>query len=298
MIKQLSLGFFLLVRDSIRQWRFNQLSRQAAALAYYLALLLGPLLVMLTVLVGLVIGPRAAQADIFTPLQRLLGTEAASTIATMVASIEKPRAGAFAGVASILLFFFGAAGAFEQLKEALNAVWKTPWRLRGGILAVLRKRFIAVLFVAGTAILILVLLAATTLISEANSFIAGFAPILGRGLNEIDIGVSFAAVTLVFGVTYKILPDTAVQWRDVWLGAACAAILFIVGQFVLSIFLARAETMSAYGAATAMVVVLLWLYYSAQIYLFGAAFTRAYAVRFGSRSRRRAEGAGAAQASS
>lgn len=289
-MRQVLRAFALLARDCIRQWRVNRLSRQAAALAYYLALSLAPLLVILTALVGLVIGPRAAQADIYAPLQRALGTEAAAAIQALVASAERPASGIAASAASIVLFFIGAAGVFEQLKEALNAVWKAPWRLRGGIVSVLRSRFISVLLVAGLAVLILVLLSVTTLINEANTFVEGFAPSLGRLLNWADVLVSLAALTLVFGVTYKVLPDTPVRWRDVWLGSAGTAVMFIAGQFVIGVFLARAETMTAYGAATAMLVVLLWLYYSAQIYLFGAAFTRAFAVRFGSRSRRGEEG--------
>jgi len=283
------VSFIRLIRDAIRQWRINRLSREAAALAFFLALSLAPLLVILTEIVGLVVGKQSAEADILAPMKQLLGAHAAGAMRGLAAGLTRRTATALPSVASVILILVGAAGAFEQIKDALNAVWKSPSHLRGGLVSIIRKRFLSVVLVAGSALLVLVLLAATTVVAEANHYVTGFAPAIGRSLSVANGFVSLAAMTLLFGVTFRVLPDAAVKWSDVWFGAALTAILFILGQFVIAFFLARSGLETAYGRATAMVVVLVWLYYSAQIYVFGAAFTRAYAVRFGSRSRQNAD---------
>lgn len=154
-----------------------------------------------------------------------------------------------------------------------------PLHGRRGIVAALKNRFLSVLLVAACTLVILVLLTTTASIAAINQSIMQSAPFLGKSLNVAQPVVSFAAVTLIFGVTFKMLPDTAVRWSDVWLGASITSLLFIVGQFCIGLFMARSGLETTTGRATAMVVLLLWLYYSAQIYLLGAVFTRAYATR-------------------
>lgn len=250
---------------------------QAAGLAFYVALSLGPLLIILTELVGLVVGARSAEADILSPLKPLIGGHAVGALRGLAATFMHRSSALPAGV-SIILLFVGAAGIFEQLKDTLDSIWQVPVR-PSGILSIVRNKTLSVVIVAGAILLILILLTATTLIAEANKDLATSGPFVADSLNVLNLLVSLGVVTLLFGVTFKVLPDTPVRWTDVWLGATCTASLFIIGQFLISFFMARSGLETTYGRATAMVVILVWLYYSAQIYLFGAVLTRVYATR-------------------
>jgi membrane protein len=286
-VRQSIQSFGGLLRDSVGQWQTHRLSFQAAGLAFYLALSLAPLLIILIEIGGLFVGRSTAERDILGPLKQLIGAHATGAIRGLAAGFFKRPSTALTSIVSIVLLLLGAAGVFEQLKQTLDEVWGVKPRGGGGILFMLRRRSLSVVLVAGSVLLILVLVAVTTFIAEANYTAGGFAP-TGWSLYTINLLISLAATTLLFGVTFKVLPDTSVGWTDVWAGAAITALLFIAGQFLIGFFMARSGLETEYGRATAMVVILVWLYYSAQVYLFGATITRAYAVRYGSRSRREA----------
>jgi membrane protein len=283
-VRQLIQAFGDISRDSVRQWQTHRLSFQAAGLAFYLALSLAPLLIILIEIGGLFVGRSNAEKDILGPLKQLIGAHAAGAMRGLAAGFFKRPSTVFTSIVSIILLLLGAAGVFEQLKQTLDEVWGVKPR-GGGILSMLRRRSLSVLLVVGSVIVVLVLVAVTTFIAEANFAAGGFAP-TAWSLYTINLLISLAATTLLFGVTFKVLPDTGVRWTDVWAGAAITALLFIAGQFLIGFFMARSGLETEYGRATAMVVILVWLYYSAQVYLFGATITRAYAVRYGSRSRR------------
>jgi len=285
-VRQSIQAFDLLVRDAIRQWQMNRLSLQAAGLAFYLALSLGPLLIILTEVGGVFVGRSAAQTDILGPLKTLIGSHATGIIRGLATSFSKRSPTFVPSIVSTILLLVGAAGVFEQLKQTLDTVWEVKPRSGSGIVSSLRRRALSVLLVAGSVLLILALVAVTTFIAAANHAAVGQTPVPGWSLYAINLLISLAATTLLFGVTFKVLPDTDVRWTDVWLGAASTAILFIAGQFCIGFFMVRSGLETEYGRATAMIVILVWLYYSAQIYLLGAVMTRAYASRYGSRSRR------------
>lgn len=266
-----------LLRDALQQWRVSRLPLQAAGLAFYLALSLGPLLIILTELVGVVVGARSAETDILNPLKPFIGGHAVGALRGLAATFMH-RSSALPSGVSLVLLFVGAAGIFEQLKETLDSIWQVPMR-PSGILSIVRNKTLSVVIVAGAILLILILLTATTLIAEANKDLATSAPLVAHSLNLVNLLVSLGVVTLLFGVTFKVLPDTPVRWKDVWLGATCTALLFIIGQFLIGFFMARSGMETTYGRATAMLLILVWLYYSAQIYLFGAVLTRVYATR-------------------
>jgi membrane protein len=185
-------------------------------------------------------------------------------------------------VIGIVLLVLGAAGVFDQVKQTLDEIWGVRSRSVRGILYVLRRSSLSVLLVAASVVLILVLVSATTSIAEAIHTAGALSPV-GWSLYTINLLVSLATTTLLFGVTFKLLPDTVVRWTDVWVGAASTAVLFIAGQFVIGYLLARSGLETEHGRATGMVVILVWLYYSAQVFLFGATMTQVYATRFGSR---------------
>ncbi len=274
-----------LLRDSVEQWQIHRLSFQAAGLAFYLALSLAPLLIILTEIGGLFVGRSTAERDIIGPLRQLIGAHATGAIRGLATSFSRRPSTALPYIVSIMLLFVGAAGVFEQLKQTLDEIWGVKPRGGNGILFMLRKRSLSVLLVAGSVVLILVLVTVTTFIAQANYAGSGFTP-AHWSLDTTNLLISLAATTLLFGVTFKVLPDTSIRWTDVWAGAAITALLFIAGQFLIGFLMARSGMETAYGRATAMVVILVWLYYSAQVYLFGATITRAYAARHGSRSRR------------
>jgi membrane protein len=266
-------------RETYHLWQKNRLGLQAAGLAFYLALALGPLVLILTDAATLVVGPRLAAPDILDPLQPVIGSHATRIVEDLATSVIRRSQTALPSIFSVALLLVGSAGIFEQLKATLNAIWDLPASRRGGVVSVLKNRFLSVLLVAVYTLVILVLLTSSALVADANNAITQFAPFLGH---SVDIGhpaASLLAMTLLIGVTFKVLPDTRVRWRDVWLGAFFTAVLFTAGQFLIGTFLARSGFETAYGRATAMVVVLVWLYYSAEIYLLGAAFTRACAER-------------------
>ena len=284
-MRQSIRAFEQLLRDSIGQWQINRLSFQAAGLAFYVALSLAPLLFILTEIGGIFVGRTKAETDILGPLKQLIGAHATGAIRGLAAGFTRGPSTALLSIVSIVLLLVGAAGVFEQLKQTLNEIWGVKSRGGGGIIFMLRRRSLSMLLVAGSVLLILILLAVTTFIAETKYTAGGFVP-AGWSQYTINLLISLATTTLLFGVTFKVLPDTEVRWSDVWAGAAITAFLFIAGQFLIGFFMARSGLETAHGRATAMVVILIWLYYSAQVYLFGATITRAYAARYGSRSRR------------
>jgi membrane protein len=264
--------------DAWRLWKIHRLPLQAAGLAFYLALSLGPLLIILTDIAGLFVNPQSAEADILSPLRPLLGGHAVGAIRGLAITFSHHSSSVLPSTASVIILFLGAAGIFEQLKETLDAIWQVPVS-RSGLLGVVRNKFLSVLTVASAILLILILLTSTTLIAGLTSDMTATEPALARSLSVLNLAVSFAVITVLFGVTLKLLPDAMVRWKDVWFGATCTSVMFIAGQFLIGFFLARSGLESTFGRATAMVVILLWLYYSAQIYLFGAVLTRAFAMR-------------------
>jgi membrane protein len=280
--------FVELLRDSVEQWQLHRLSFQAAGLTFYLALSLAPLLIILTEIGGLFVGKSTAESDILGPLKQLIGAHATGAIRGLAASFTRRPSTALPYLISVILLLVGAAGVFEQLKQTLDEIWGVKPHGGGGILYMLRMRSLSVLLVAGSVLLILILVAVTTLIAEASHAGSGFASV-HWSIYATNLLISLSATTLLFGVTFKVLPDTKIRWTDVWAGAAITAILFIAGQFLIGFLMARSGLETAYGRATVMVVILVWLYYSAQVYLFGATITRSYAARHGSRSRRAPE---------
>ena len=260
-------------------WRNQHLSLQAAGLAFYFALSLGPLLIILTDVVALIVGQKSAQTDLLAPLQPTIGAHAIRFIEALESTVLKRSNTALPSIVSIIVLLVGSAGIFEQLKETLDGIWETKPNAKFGILLALKNRFFSVVLVAACAMLILLLVSMSALVAQANADIIQAAPFLGKSGNIVHPVVSIVALTIVFGVTFKMLPDAPVRWSDVWIGAASTAVLIALGQFLIGLFMARTGMETTRGFATAVVVLLLWLYYSAQIYLLGAAFTRAVSLQ-------------------
>lgn len=267
----------------------DECSVRAAALAYYTVFALPPLLVLITLVVGVFWDPVEVEQTLERQFSTLVGEEGGRTIREMLSRAERPGSGGLAAtVLGVAALTFGALGAFMQLQGALNRAWEVkPDPKKGGIRSFIAKRILSAGMILAVAFLLIVSLAVSAILSALGSKLA-FIP--EPALYVVDATLSFAVLTLLFAAIFRFLPDAEIAWRDVWTGALVTALLFVVGKFVIGFYLGRSEPGNAYGAASALAVILVWIYYAGMIVLFGAEFTRAWADRRGS-GNRPAEGA-------
>jgi membrane protein len=277
--------FFRLVKQAAVAWNDDNATTLGAAIAYYTVFSLAPLLLMAISMASLLVGEEQAQSGIGDQIRHTLGPVTADAITAMLQSTQ--RAGGNVGVTLLggATLLIGASGAFVQLQEALNLIWKTAAKPRRGNFLVyfLRNRLLSFAAVLGTGFLLLVSLIVSTILAAAEHWLAS-ASFAGEAAlwHGLFMLVSLGFVTLLFAWIFKLLPDVPIAWRDVWLGAFLTAVLFTGGQHLIGLYLGQSSVASAYGAAGSLVVVLLWVYYSAQIVLFGAEFTHVYANTHGS----------------
>jgi membrane protein len=272
-----------LFRAALSDWSEDKAPRLGAALAYYTSLSLAPLLLVVIAIAGLVFGEEAARGQIVGQLQGLIGDGGAKAIEDMLANAQKPSSGLFATTLGVVTLLVGASGVFGQLQDALNTVWEVEPKPGRSWKDVVEDRFLSLTMVFGTGFLLLVSLVLTSIIAAAGGTLGKLSPGLeGVAFLVVDV-VSLAVITTLFAMIFKFLPDAEIAWSDVWVGAVTTALLFIVGKFAIGLYLGRAGIGSAYGAACSFVVLLVWVYYSAQILLFGAELAQVYADRRGRR---------------
>lgn len=274
---------FSLLKETFDEWNEDKAPRLAAALAYYTAFSIAPLLIVAIAIAGLFFGEEAVRGQVSQQISGAVGTQAAGAIEEMLVNFNQPQAGTLAAVIGVITLLLGAAGLFGQLQDALNTIWEVAPKPGGGILLMLRQRFISFTMVLGIGFLLLVSLVISAGVTLAGNLVARFLPEQELVLQLVNLLLSFGIITLLFALIYKILPDVEIAWRDVWLGAAVTSLLFNVGKFLIGLYLGSSTVGSAYGAAGSFVVLLIWVNYSAQILLFGAEFTQVFARRFGSK---------------
>lgn len=268
---------FELLKDSFNDWMEDYALRLSAALAYYSVFSLAPLLIIVMGIAGIFLGQEAVQGQLDNQLQSLLGSkEAAEAIQGMVKGASKQSSGVLATIVGFVTLLFGASGVFGQLKDALNTVWEVKAKPGGGIMGFIKERILSIGMIVVIGFLLLVSLVLTAILGAmtkglGTSLLAGFFTFI----------VSFAVVTLLFATIFKVLPDVEIEWRDVWVGAAFTAFLFEVGKQLLSLYFSKGAVASSYGVAGSLVVLLLWVYYSSLIVLFGAEFIQVYCKKFG-----------------
>ena len=268
---------WMLFRSTVQNWITDDAQRLAAALAYYTVFSLAPILIIVIGLTSLYFGSYRAQQQIVMQVQALVGEEGATLIDSMIESALNRDTGLVATLIGLGTLLVGASGVFAQLQGALNQVWGVRPNPKKGLLVVLRALFLYFAMILAVGFLLLVSLIISAWLSSLFELIAYYIPdaqILLRVLNFI---FSFAAVTVLFALIYKVLPDVQIRWRDVWLGAAGTALLFGLGKYVIGLYLGNTAIVSSFGPAGALVVILIWIYYSAQIFLFGAEFIQVYA---------------------
>ena len=274
-----------LFKETFSGWREDGVSQHAAALAYYTVFSLAPLLVIVVALAGLFFGEEAAEGQVVAQLGGLVGHEAASAIEEMIAAARKPASGIVATVVGIAALVFGATGVFAQLQESLDAIWEVKPKPGRGIKGVIKARFLSFTMVLGIGFLLLVSLAVTAALSFVGDWMSGWLPVPEIAMQAINLLLGLVVTTALFAAIYKVLPDVTIAWRDVWVGAAVTAVLFSLGRLAIGLYLGKSGVASSYGAAGSLAVVLLWVYYSAQILFFGAEFTRVWAETHGSHIR-------------
>lgn len=260
-------------------------STLAAAIAYQTLFSIAPLLVIAVAVAGWVFGEQAVAGELVSQIEGVVGPETAVLIQNLISSASQGSSGTIATFISVIIMFFGASGLFGQIKVALNQIWDvapppTETGLQGVIQAV-KSKLLAFLLVILIGVLLLVLLAVTTVLSALGGYLSGWW--VGGLLPVLNNVVLIGATAVLFAIIFRILPDAEVAWRDVGLGALVTAVLFGLGEYLIGLYLSRTSAGSTYGAAGSLVVALLWVYYSAQIFLFGAEFTQVYANKFGSR---------------
>ncbi|HEY1015255.1 MAG TPA: YihY/virulence factor BrkB family protein [Herpetosiphonaceae bacterium] len=275
-------AIFGLLKQTGKEWSEDKVPRLGAALAYYTVFSIAPLLIIAIGIAGLVLDREAATGQIQAQLDGLLGVDAAKAIQEMIQGASKPSSGILATVIGLATLLFGASGVFGQLQDSLNTIWEVAPKPGRGILGTLKDRFLSFTMVLGVGFMLLVSL----VISAALAGIGKYFENLGIPtflFEAINFAVSFGVITLLFAAIYKVLPDVKIQWRDVWIGAAVTALLFTIGKFLIGLYLGRSSVASSYGAVGSLAILLLWVYYSAQILFFGAEFTQVYANAYGSR---------------
>jgi len=255
--------------------------RLSAALAYYAMFSLGPLLFIVIMLAGMVFGEEAVRGEVQQQLQSFVGEQSAKTIESMMAA-RKLGTSPITMVIAVVTLVFGASGVFGQLQDALNTIWEVKAKPGRGFAGFIRQRFLSLTMVLGLGFLLLISMVITTALEAFTGVIGRWLPVPGFVMVVFSLIVSFLVVTLLFAMIFKFLPDVKVQWRNVWVGAIGTALLFTIGEYLMALYLGREGTASAYGAAGSVMVILLWIYYSSVILLFGAEFTQVYAKETGS----------------
>jgi membrane protein len=276
-------AIFNLLKAAVGAWSDDKAPRLGAALSFYTIFAMPPLFMIAIFIASLVFDPSSVQTQMFSEVGGLIGKKSAEAIQTAMAAQYQTNKGLVASAIAIATLILTATGLFIELQDALNTIWRVEAKPGHGIMGFIRIRLLSFAMVVGIGFLLMVSLIVSAALAAATKFIGGFLPSVGI-VSEIggDL-VSFAVITILFAMIFKVLPDVRIAWRDVWIGGAVTSLLFTGGKFLLGWYLGRSTTITAYGAAGSVVLLLLWVYYSAQILFFGAEITKVYAMRFGRR---------------
>lgn len=272
---------FGLFKDTFKDWSEDKASRLGASLAYYTIFSIGPLLLITVAIASFVFAD--AKTQIVGTVSGVIGKDGGDVISSTIDNANKGGANIIATVIGIVTLVLGASGVFGQLKDSLNTIWEVQPKPNQGILATLKDRFLSFTMVLGTGFLLLVSLVVNATVAALSLYLKSILPggdIVGQ---IISLALTFGIVTVMFALLFRFLPDVKIGWKDVWIGAAITALLFGLGQLALGLYLQLGNVGSAFGATGSLVVVLVWIYYSAQIFLFGAEFTQVYTNKYGSR---------------
>ena len=279
-------AYWALLKQVAQSWLDDYALSMGAALAYYTTFSLAPLLLIAISVAGLVFGEDAARGEIVAQLRALMGEQGASAVQGLLVSVHKPAEGTLATLLGVLLLFIGATSVLGELQNALNRIWRTPPRSQiSGWVSLVRARLLSFGMILAMGFLLIVSLLVSAVLATTGRWLE---PIFGEWVvvaATINAVGGFLLVATMFALIYKVMPQARVEWKDVWIGAIFTALLFTLGKSLIGLYVGRSGVASAFGAAGSLVVILVWVYYSAQIFLVGAEFTWCYANAFGSRRR-------------
>ena len=252
-----------LARQAVTAWNDDYAPSMGAALSYYTLFSIAPLILIVVAVAGFAFGDDAARGEIFEQLVGLVGPQGAQAVEELLQHANRPGAGALAAISGTVALLLGATAVFGELQNALDRIWRAPARKQdAGWLNLVRSRLLSFGMVLAIAFLLMVSLVMSALLSALGEWWA------------LDAAASFVLSTLMFALIYKIIPRVRIRWRDVWLGASVTAALFALGKVLIGLYLGRSAVASAFGAAGSLVALMVWVYYSAQVFLLGAEFTR------------------------
>ena len=271
-------------QQTLNAWIDDKAPRLGASLAFYTLLSLAPLLIVVVAVAALAYGQKAAQGQLVWEIQGLVGADGARTIQGLIQSAYKPGSGTIATILGVLTLIFGASAVVVELRDALNTIWRVPAPDTGSgfqsILRFMKERFYSFGLILGVGFLLMVSLILNAGIAAVGSYFGSILPTSETFLHIIVFLMSFVVVTCLFAAIYKFLPDVDLKWSDVIVGASFTSLLFTIGKQLIGIYLGKASFGSTYGAAGSLVIVLMWVYYSAQLFFLGAEFTKAYTETF------------------
>jgi membrane protein len=265
-----------LFKDTFNKWSVHNAPRLGASVAFYTLLSFAPLLILIAAVVALVFTKEASHKDLVDQARQMIGTRGADTVNSLLANAQKPSSGILASILAFLTLLFGASSVFAELRDALNIIWNVTPQSSSGWKGMLKDRLFSFGMVLSVGFLLLVSLMLSAALAFLGKFFGQAVPIPPAMLEAVNFVVSFAVITVLFALMFKFVPAVHIPWRDVLIGAVGTALLFTIGKFLLGLYLGKASVGSAYGAAGSLVAVIVWVYYSAQIFFFGAEFTRVY----------------------
>ncbi len=270
-----------LAKAVFKDWGEDKVPRLSAALAYYTIFSLGPLLLIATVIAGQFFSREGVKAQVVETVGSLVGSGGADAISKAIETAAKPGAGIIASIIGVVTLLFAASGVFGQLKDALNTIWEVKPKPGMGFMQIVRERFLSFTMVLGTGFLLLVSLVVSAVLSALGKFLSGTLPGGALLWNTVNYAVTLGIITLMFALLFKYVPDIKIGWKDVWVGAIITALLFVIGQLLLGLYLGSGSLGTSYGAGGSVIVILVWIYYSAIIFFTGAEITQAYARSLG-----------------
>ena len=270
----------ILLQDALRGWLEHRAQRLGASLAFYTTLALAPLTIIAIAVAGYFFGEEAARGGIVDQIEHLVGRDGAIAIESLIQKASEPHQSRMATVISVVLLLFGATGVFAELKDSLDIIWEVKRKPGLGIWLIVKTQLLAFAVVVGTGFLLLVSLLLTAVLTALTYWVSQWLTVPVWTAYLLDLLVSFLVITFLFALIFKLLPDVTVSWKDVWIGAVFTAVLFMIGKFLIGLYIGSASVGSVYGAAGSLVIVLVWTYYSSQILFFGAELIRAYAKYF------------------
>jgi len=272
-------GWVSLCRKAVCAWLDDRAPTMGAAIAYYTVFSLAPILVMVIAIAGLAFGQQAAEGALFGELSNLVGPESAAAVQAILKSANGTRSGIFATALGIGTLIMAATAVLGELQSALNLIWKAPPSGGLGVWHLVKSRLVSLSVILVIGFLLLVSLVISTVLAAFSDYLDWILPGLATILHIVHMTFSFGFTTVLFAMIFKILPDNPVEWKEVWLGAAVAALLFTIGKHLISLYIGSSNIASTYGAAGALIIILVWVYYSVQILLFGAELAKAHADR-------------------